>query len=175
MDSLGKDFSNDQIDLASLPKYESVAYSSVSSTYLIKMNIQTGIFMLVLFTILGVLWFFQLNQWQTGILLAVVIAAFIFRFWNNYKLLQSLGYAVREKDIVYKRGFIFNKTTIVPFNRVQHVSISRGVWDKILGISSLNIFTAGGSGSDITIPGLDPKMALQLKEALAVKISKYEF
>ncbi|MBE7639273.1 PH domain-containing protein [Salegentibacter sp. BLCTC] len=175
MDSLGKDFSNDQIDLASLPKYESVAYSSVSSTYLIKMNIQTGIFMLVLFTILGVLWFFQLNQWQTGILLAVVIAAFIFRFWNNYKLLQSLGYAVREKDIVYKRGFIFNKTTIVPFNRVQHVSISRGVWDKILGISNLNIFTAGGSGSDITIPGLDPKMALQLKEALAVKISKDEF
>ena len=175
MDSLSKDFNNDQIDLASLPKYESVAYSSVSSTYLIKMNIQTGIFMLVLFIILGVLWFFQLNQWQTGILLAVVIAAFIFRFWNNYKLLQSLGYAVREKDIVYKRGFIFNKTTIVPFNRVQHVSISRGVWDKILGISSLNIFTAGGSGSDITIPGLDPKMALQLKEALAVKISKYEF
>ena len=175
MDSLGKDFNNDQIDLASLPKYESVAYSSVSSTYLIKMNIQTGIFMLVLFIILGVLWFFQLNQWQTGILLAVVIAAFIFRFWNNYKLLQSLGYAVREKDIVYKRGFIFNKTTIVPFNRVQHVSISRGVWDKILGISSLNIFTAGGSGSDITIPGLDPKMALQLKEALAVKISKDEF
>ncbi|MBI6117491.1 PH domain-containing protein [Salegentibacter maritimus] len=175
MDSLGKDFSNDQIDLASLPKYESVVYSSVSSTYLIKMNIQTGIFMLVLFTILGVLWFFQLNQWQTGILLAVVIAAFIFRFWNNYKLLQSLGYAVREKDIVYKRGFIFNKTTIVPFNRVQHVSISRGVWDKILGISNLNIFTAGGSGSDITIPGLDPKMALQLKEALAVKISKDEF
>lgn len=175
MDSLGKDFSNDQIDLASLPKYESVAYSSVSSTYLIKMNIQTGIFMLVLFIILGVLWFFQLNQWQTGILLAVVIAAFIFRFWNNYKLLQSLGYAVREKDIVYKRGFIFNKTTIVPFNRVQHVSISRGVWDKILGISNLNIFTAGGSGSDITIPGLDPKMALQLKEALAVKISKDEF
>ncbi|WP_289021416.1 PH domain-containing protein [uncultured Salegentibacter sp.] len=175
MDSLGKDFSNDQIDLASLPKYESVAYSSVSSTYLIKMNIQTGIFMLVLFIILGVLWFFQLNQRQTGILLAVVIAAFIFRFWNNYKLLQSLGYAVREKDIVYKRGFIFNKTTIVPFNRVQHVSISRGVWDKILGISNLNIFTAGGSGSDITIPGLDPKMALQLKEALAVKISKDEF
>ena len=90
-------------------------------------------------------------------------------------MLQSLGYALREKDIVYKRGFIFNKTTIVPFNRVQHVSISRGVWDKILGISNLNIFTAGGSGSDITIPGLDPKMALQLKEALAVKISKDEF
>lgn len=175
MDPIAKDFSNEQRDLASLPKYESVAFSSVSSKYLIKMNIQTGILMLVLFIMLGVLWFFQLNQLQAGIILAIISVAFIFRFWNNYKLLDSLGYAVRDKDVVYKRGFIFNKTTIIPFNRVQHASISRGVWDKVLGISTLNIFTAGGSGSDITIPGLDPEMAVRLKEAIAVKMSKDEF
>ncbi|PRX40516.1 PH domain-containing protein [Salegentibacter salegens] len=174
MDSIAKDFSNEQIDLASLPKYESVAFSSVSSKYLIKMNIQTGIFMLVLTVALGVFWFFQLNYIQSGIIFAFVLIAFIFRFWNNYKLLQSLGYAIRERDIIYRRGFIFSKTTVIPFNRVQHASISRGIWDKILGISSLNIFTAGGGGSDITIPGLDPEMAVQLKEAIAVKISEDE-
>ncbi|HEY9185884.1 MAG TPA: PH domain-containing protein [Salegentibacter sp.] len=171
MDPLAKDFSNNQIDLATLPKYESVAFSSVSPKYLIKMNIQTGIFMLVLFIMLGVFWFFQLNPVQTWLIFAIILIAFIFRFWNNYKLLKTLGYAIREKDIIYRRGFIFNKTTLIPFNRVQHASISRGVWDKVLGISSLNIFTAGGSGSDIIIPGLDPQMAQQLKEAIAVKIS----
>ncbi len=174
MDPIAKDFNNEQIDLASLPKYESVAFSSVSSKYLIKMNIQTGIFMLVLFIALGVFWFFQLNPFQSGLIFSVLLIAFIFRFWNNYKLLQSLGYAIRGKDIIYRRGFIFNKTTVIPFNRVQHASISRGVWDKVLGISSLNVFTAGGSGSDITIPGLEPEMAIQLKEAIAVKISNDE-
>ncbi len=174
MDPIAKDFSNEQIDLASLPKYESVAFSSVSSIYLIKMNIQTGIFMLVMTIGLGIFWFFQLDHLQSGIIFAVLLVAFIFRFWNNYKLLQSLGYAIREKDIIYKRGFIFSKTTVIPFNRVQHASISRGVWDKLLGISSLNIFTAGGGGSDITIPGLEPELAVQLKEAIAVKISDYE-
>jgi membrane protein YdbS with pleckstrin-like domain len=174
MDPVIKDFSNEQIDLASLPKYEQVAFSSVSSKYLIKMNIQTGIFMLVLNIALGVFWFFQLNYIQSGIIFGFVLVAFIFRFWNNYKLLQSLGYAIREKDIIYKRGFIFNKTTVIPFNRVQHASISRGIWDKLLGISSLNIFTAGGGASDISIPGLEPKMAVQLKEAIAVKISNDE-
>ncbi|MBO2544747.1 PH domain-containing protein [Salegentibacter sp. BDJ18] len=174
MDPVIKDFSNEQIDLASLPKYEQVAFSSVSSKYLIKMNIQTGIFMLVLTIALGVFWFFQLNYMQSGIIFGFVLVAFIFRFWNNYKLLQSLGYAVREKDIIYKRGFIFNKTTVIPFNRVQHASISRGIWDKLLGISSLNIFTAGGGASDISIPGLEPEMAVQLKEAIAVKISHDE-
>ena len=138
------------------------------------MNIQTGIFMLVLTIALGVFWFFQLNNMQSGIIFGFVLVAFIFRFWNNYKLLQSLGYAVREKDIIYKRGFIFNKTTVIPFNRVQHASISRGIWDKLLGISSLNIFTAGGGASDISIPGLEPEMAVQLKEAIAVKISNDE-
>lgn len=174
MDPVAKDFSNEQIDLASLPKYEQVAFSSVSSKYLIKMNIQTGIFMLVLTIALGVFWFFQLNYMQSGIIFGFVLVAFIFRFWNNYKLLQSLGYAVREKDIIYKRGFIFNKTTVIPFNRVQHASISRGIWDKLLGISSLNIFTAGGGASDISIPGLEPQMAVQLQEAIAVKISNDE-
>ncbi|WP_081209953.1 PH domain-containing protein [Salegentibacter sediminis] len=174
MDPISKGFSNEQIDLASLPKYESVAYSSVSSKYLIKMNIQTGIFMLVLFIALGVFWFFKLNPLQSGLIFSVILIGFIFRFWNNYRLLQTLGYAIREKDIIYRRGFIFSKTTIIPFNRVQHASISRGIWDKFLGISSLNIFTAGGSGSDITIPGLEPEMAVRLKEAIAVKISNDE-
>ncbi|MGM0933261.1 MAG: PH domain-containing protein [Bacteroidota bacterium] len=174
MDPIAQDFNNEQIDLASLPKYESVAFSSVSSKYLIKMNIQTGIFMLVLFIALGVFWFFQLDPLQSGLIFSIILIAFVFRFWNNYKLLQTLGYAIREKDIIYRRGFIFNKTTVIPFNRVQHASISRGVWDKVLGISSLNVFTAGGSGSDITIPGLEPEMALKLKEAIAVKISNDE-
>ncbi|MDR9457498.1 MAG: PH domain-containing protein [Salegentibacter sp.] len=174
MDPIAQDFNNEQIDLASLPKYESVAFSSVSSKYLIKMNIQTGIFMLVLFIALGVFWFFQLDPLQSGLIFSIILIAFVFRFWNNYKLLQTLGYSIREKDIIYRRGFIFNKTTVIPFNRVQHASISRGVWDKVLGISSLNVFTAGGSGSDITIPGLEPEMALKLKEAIAVKISNDE-
>jgi len=174
MDTIAKDFSNKQIDLASLPKFDSVAFSSVSPKYLIKMNIQTGIFMLVMTMALGVFWFFQLNYIQSGSIFGGLLVVFIFRFWNNYKLLQSLGYAIREKDIIYKRGFIFSKTTVIPFNRVQHASISRGVWDKVLGISSLNIFTAGGSGSDIAIPGLEPGMAIKLKEAIAVKITSNE-
>ncbi|MGY5850526.1 PH domain-containing protein [Salegentibacter sp. F14] len=175
MDPITKDFSNQQIDLASLPKYETVALSSVSSKYLVKMNIQTGILMLILFIALGLFWFFQPGTFRPGLIFILILIVFLLRFWNNYKLLQSLGYALREKDIIYKRGFLFSKTTVIPFNRVQHASISRGIWDKVLNISSLNIFTAGGSGSDIVIPGLAPEMALRLKEAIAVKISSDEF
>ena len=60
---------------------------------------------------------------------------------------------------------------MVSFNRIQHVSINRSVLDKWLALSTLKIFTAGGSGSDVKIPGLDPKIAEKLKEALAGKIA----
>lgn len=84
------------------------------------------------------------------------------------------GYAIRERDIIFKRGFIYKKTTIVPFNRVQHVSIERDFPDKILGISTLRLFTAGGSGSDISIPGLIPQIANNMKEEISKRISSDE-
>lgn len=175
MDPLGNNFNNRQIDVASLPDYESVDFTIVSENYLQKINIQTGIFMLVCMFITGILWFFFLDLTQSVLLLSVISLYFMFRFWNNYKLYKSIGFAIRERDVIYKRGYIFNKTTVIPFNRVQHASISRDIWDKLLGISSLKIFTAGGSGSDIGIPGLLPETALKLKEALAHKISQDDF
>ncbi len=46
--------------------------------------------------------------------------------------------------------------------------------DKMFKISSLKIFTAGGSGGDIIIPGLAPDLAQRLKEALAAKLTTNE-
>lgn len=80
------------------------------------------------------------------------------------------GYALREQDIIYKRGFLFERITIVPFNRIQHVSVERSFLDKILNISSVKVFTAGGSGSDISIPGIYPDTATSVKEEISARI-----
>ena len=83
---------------------------------------------------------------------------------------KRCGYALREQDIIFKRGFLFERTTIVPFNRIQHVSVERSFLDKVLNISTLKVFTAGGSGSDISIPGIIPETATSLKEEVSVRI-----
>ena len=62
---------------------------------------------------------------------------------------------------------LFEKITIIPFNRIQHISTSVGILDKFFKIANLNIFTAGGSGSDINIPGLTPEIAARLKDKIA--------
>ena len=59
-----------------------------------------------------------------------------------------------EHDAIYKSGLISETTTIIPFNRVQHVALHQGFISRKLGLASIELFTAGGSSSDLEIPGL---------------------
>lgn len=166
-----ENFTNKSIDIAALPQIEEVDFQTISGKYLIKSNLQTGI--LACFVLIGwaVLFYFDINPNQLILLLAGIVLFFGFQFWNISRLQKNYGFALRDRDILYRRGYLVNKTTVVPFNRIQHASISRDVLDKMLEISTLKIFTAGGSGSDISIPGLAPDLALRLKDTLAVKLT----
>jgi hypothetical protein len=171
-----ENFTNKSIDIASLPQFEEVAFQPISKSYLLKSNFQNLAFLCVVMIGWAVLIYLDIiNQIQLTILLIGIFSYFGFKFWNISRLQKNYGFALREKDILYKRGYLVNKTTVVPFNRIQHASISRDLLDKMLKISTLQIFTAGGSGSDISIPGLAPDLALRLKEALAVKLTANEF
>lgn len=84
------------------------------------------------------------------------------------------GYLVREKDVSYKTGLITYKQISVPFNRVQHVEVSQGILAKFFHLSSVKIYTAGGSHSDLSIPGLSVTDAQKLKAFISEKISQHE-
>jgi membrane protein YdbS with pleckstrin-like domain len=170
-----ENFTNQSIDIASLPQFEEVDFQPISKTYLIKSNFKNLLFLGAAMIGWVILFYFEITQIQLIILLIGIVLYFGFKFWNISRLQRNYGFALREKDILYRRGYLVNKTTVVPFNRIQHASISRDVLDKMLKISTLKIFTAGGSGSDIIIPGLAPDLALRLKEALAVKLTANEF
>ena len=170
-----ENFTNKSIDIDSLPQFEEVAFQPISKSYLIKSNLQNLAFLCVAMIGWVVAFYFEINQIQLMLLLLGIVLYFGFKFWNISRLQKNYGFALREKDILYRRGYLVNKTTVIPFNRIQHASISRDVLDKMLKISTLEIFTAGGSGSDIRIPGLAPDLALRLKEALAAKLTENEF
>lgn len=84
------------------------------------------------------------------------------------------GYLLREKDISYRTGLLFYKLTTIPFNRIQHVEISQNLLEKAVGLSRIKIYTAGGSVSDLVIPGLLPDKAQQIEAFLLNKISTHE-
>ena len=175
MDSVEpKLFANDVLEINSLPKYEEVELHSFAPNYLLKKNISTTIWLIVISAGLGLAYTFAVEfRPFFSFVVAAFILIFIRSYISNYQWYKKSGYAVRERDLIFKRGFLYERTTVVPFNRVQHVSTNRGILDKILNLSTLNVFTAGGSGSDIALPGLLPEKADSLKEALAERMSDH--
>lgn len=81
-----------------------------------------------------------------------------------------IGYAIRDKDIIYKSGVFWHTVTAIPFNRIQHVEKSSTPLDRRFGISSLQLFTAGGSGGDLKIHGLPVEQAESLRAYILDKV-----
>lgn len=165
-------FSNLQVDVNTLPKYEEVELLRLEPKYVLKLHFGTTAGLL--FFMIG-LWlaFTFIEEFREYWMLVMLLFFLIFgwSYFSNVQVMKRNGYALREKDIIFKHGFLFQKTTVVPFNRVQHVSVERSVTDKTLKLATLKVFTAGGSGSDVRIPGLLPDTAFALKEELSNRIS----
>jgi len=79
---------------------------------------------------------------------------------------QHMGYLIRRHDVSMKRGWLLRTRTTVLIARIQHSEIYRGPLDRWLGLSTVKIFTAGSSGSNLNIPGLSDPVAQAIRSAL---------
>src|SRR5690606_7570665 len=104
----------------------------------------------------------------------VALALFmLFSFFGINIGYRRRSYALREKDLTYKKGWLFSATTTVPFNRIQHTEVSQGPLERRFELCTLNIYTAGGSTSDLSIPGLNEDEAQQLRDFISKKAALY--
>lgn len=85
---------------------------------------------------------------------------------------KKKGFAFRTHDVLYRHGIIATNTIVIPYNRVQHVALHEGFVSRYFGLAKIEIFTAGGSSSDIEIPGIEMKQAENIKQLLMGKIQK---
>jgi len=78
-------------------------------------------------------------------------------------------YELADEGFRKELGVIYKKYVTIPYDRIQNVNINRGIWARILGLSDLQIETAGGSGvrkSEGRLPGLSVKDAEVLRNEL---------
>jgi len=168
-------YSNSEVSIDALPRFEQVEFNPVSK----RLQSKNVVVVSIPFLICLIAFFIAFHFWSLNIFLVIgaclIAVLFSIRYIDVFLKQRYYGFAIREKDIIYRRGYMINKTTVIPFNRIQHSSISRSLLDKIFGIASLKIYTAGGSGSDMRIPGLLPDQAKRLNQALSQKVSQHEF
>jgi uncharacterized protein len=115
--------------------------------------------------------------------------AVLFQFWNlkaaillvSIYLVYQLGFAliwpsfeyrffrydVREHDLLVQQGVLFRRLSSIPHHRIQHVDTQQGPIDRLLGLSSLKLYTASGMSADGSIPGLAEEEAERLRDELS--------
>ena len=79
---------------------------------------------------------------------------------------RRLGYRLESRLLQVVRGWMFHTDTVVPFVRVQHIDVTRGPLDKMFGTASLVLHTAGTHNSVVTLPGLSPTHAAEIRDVI---------
>jgi uncharacterized protein len=74
-------------------------------------------------------------------------------------------YEIRVRDVYLKRGFLFARFTLIPFDRIQYVENRQGPLDRLFGLTQVIIYTAAGPSGKI--PGLDVAEAEAIREELS--------
>ena len=78
---------------------------------------------------------------------------------------RSIGYRLREDDLVFRRGIMFQRQVAVPYGRMQLVDITRGPVARALGLADLKFVTAAAATA-VTEPGLPMEEADRLRDEL---------
>jgi membrane protein YdbS with pleckstrin-like domain len=82
------------------------------------------------------------------------------------RIYRRLRYRLSERLLQVVRGWLFHRDTVVPLVRVQHLDVVRGPLDKMFGTASLVVHTAGTHNSIVTLPGLSPERATEMRDAI---------
>jgi len=144
-----------------------VQWQSVSPRYRAELIVITGIAWLIILAASSVpLWIVGPGDsvWGWFILSAVALIGLMVLGFIPRRV-RALGYALREDDIVFRRGVIFQRIVAVPYGRLQLVDVGRGPIARALGLSQLSLVTAAAS-SGVSIPGLPLATADQLRDHL---------
>lgn len=86
------------------------------------------------------------------------------------RIYRRLAYALDDRLLRTVRGWLFHTDTVVPFVRVQHIDVTRGPFDKLFGTATLVVHTAGTHNSIVTLPGLSPGRAADIRESIRGEI-----
>lgn len=96
----------------------------------------------------------------------VLFLAFLRALWLPWLTWRSYAWQRRPHDLVVSEGVWFRDTTAIPLLRIQHVDLRQGVFERLLSLSTLYVYTAAGAGADAVIPGLPLADAEALRDDL---------
>lgn len=167
------DFLNEPFDIRLLPKAEDVQLIPIERSYLTVIRIEWAITSTILL-ITGIVLILSIKYLQHSNWIFSIAGGWILltlgKAFLQTKAFLKKAYALRDKDVIYRSGWIVQKIHTCPFNRIQHSSVSTGLFERRYGLATLILYTAGTDDADLQIPGLKEADAYAMKEWITQKI-----
>lgn len=98
------------------------------------------------------------------LLAAIVIAQLPLRSYRRW------GYDLNAEQLRVLRGFLWRTDTIVPLIRIQHIDVAQDPLQRLFGLASVIVHTAGTYNSIVTLPGLASRDAEAMRDQIKAQI-----
>lgn len=85
----------------------------------------------------------------------LTVLGFPFVFVFHYIRYRTLRYRFDDEGISMSWGLLFKREILLTYRRIQDIHVSRNLFERWLGLSSVSIQTASGtSGAEMTLVGI---------------------
>ncbi|MFT0847389.1 PH domain-containing protein [Actinomycetaceae bacterium L2_0104] len=104
------------------------------------------------------------HPWTWAITAVIVIAtAWMVALWP--RRVRAMGYVELQDELVIAKGIMFRRVEVVPYGRMQQVTVTAGPLLARYGLAKVNLVTAS-SESDGEIPAVSREEAERLRGKL---------
>jgi len=108
---------------------------------------------------------FILQAWVPFVIVSLFVAGTLVKLVITPRRVRSIGYQLRDDDLLFRRGIMWQRFVAVPYGRMQLIDINRGPVARALGLSELKFVTAAAAAG-VTLPGLAEADADALRDQL---------
>lgn len=79
---------------------------------------------------------------------------------------QRWRFRIHDQLMLLRWGIIFHAERAIPISRMQHVDMRRGPIERMFGLTTLVVHTAGTEESSFPLPGLRHARAMELRDQI---------
>ena len=139
-------------------------WHQISPRYVVSQIVQNVIFIAIVAIAAAVL-ALVLDQTWAWIPAGVIVLITLITLIILPRQAKAIGYMLRDDDIVFRKGILWQRMIAVPYGRMQLVDITQGPLDRAFGVTQLKMVTAAAT-TGVQIPGLTQAAAEALRDTL---------
>lgn len=98
--------------------------------------------------------------------LVVSLAALLYTMNVPPRRYRHFRFRVDAVDVRVAQGWLWRAESVVLHSRIQHVDTRQGPVERMMGLATVVVFTAGSVGAMVAIPGLAAARAESLRDEL---------